>query len=78
MKIKRVQIIRPEIEVEIIKPILGRLYLVMMFPLLIKIKAFDYRFTRKLYNGMAGIVWRKKCYIVAIPKIILKGSATHE
>lgn len=66
---KKFRIVRPEIEVESTRPILGRLYLALIFPTLIKVKPCNLQFTLKRDGGMAGTVWTKKVYIIGIPKI---------
>ena len=70
MKIKRFQIVRPEIEVESTKPIISRLYLALIYPTLIKVRPCNLQYTIKHYGGMAGTVWMKKVYIIGIPKIL--------
>lgn len=75
MKIRKLQIVRPEIEVESARQIFGRLYMALIYPMLIKIKAVKINVTidRYLYSGapkgMAGTVYTQRIYIVGIPKV---------
>lgn len=69
MKIKKIRFLRPEIEVELQKPFISRLYLLTVIPRLIVIKPFKYTVLLTKDNGMRGHGIIKKQLIIAIPKI---------
>lgn len=69
MKIKKFHLLRPEIEVESAKPVIGRLYLALNYPRLIKILPGKIKCPLESFGGMAGTVWMKKVYFIAIPKV---------
>jgi len=68
---KRIQIIRPEVEIEFVKPILGRLYFLFILPQTIKV------IKRKVYVG-SNLDYKfkdfkaKTIYFIGIPKITFK------
>lgn len=71
MKTKKFFVVRPEIEVEYARPIIGRLYLALIYPMLIKIKRGRINTLIKSYHGgMAGIVKVINVYFIAIPKVV--------
>ena len=64
-KLKKLNLLRPEIEVEISRPILGRLYLLVLLPKLFKVGSIDF----KVYApGYKETIVRKYHYL-CIPKI---------
>ncbi len=67
-KIKRFRIIRPELTVEFVRPVLGRLNLIFILPRLIKIVKVDLR--------VYGI--QKNAFVICIPKIKFCGSVGRE
>jgi len=71
MKIKKIQIVRPEIEVEFVKPILGRLYFITLIPKMFMIKKakINLCIDSKLMPGCAGHVKTHKIWLVCIPRI---------
>lgn len=71
MKIKKIQIVRPEIEVEFIKPILSRLYFLTVLPKMFMVKKakLNICIDSALISGYARYVKTKKVWIVCIPKI---------
>lgn len=74
MKIKKFHFVRPEIEVESARPIIGRLYLALIYPSLIKVKAATISHAiNHYYPGTqyitGGTVRKERFYVVAIPKV---------
>ena len=71
MKMKKFSIVHPEIEIEFARPIIGRLYFALIYPMLIKIKRCRINVQIKSYNGgMAGTISVKNVYFIAIPKVV--------
>jgi hypothetical protein len=70
MKIKKINLYRPEIEVKFNRPILARLYLVLVFYRFVMIKRLKLNIfiTSKIMKN-AGHVTIKKCWYIVIPKI---------
>lgn len=71
MKNKKIQIARPEIEVEFEKPILSRLYFLTILPKMFMVKkvTLNVCINSKLLPGYAGHVKVIKGWLVCIPKI---------
>lgn len=67
-KIKRFRIMRPELTVKFVKPILGRFLFIFILPTLIRIVKVDLR--------VYGI--QKNAYCLCIPKIKYSGSGERE
>ncbi len=67
MKIKRIRIVRPEVQIEFKRPILGRLYFLFILPKMIKVVK------RKLIFKPA--VKPVKVYFIGIPKIKVGGAS---
>lgn len=70
MKIKKVQLIRPEFEVEVIRPVVGRIYLFFKFLTLCKV--FKQRVQIVFAPYVPKDVKVYKCediYYISIPKI---------
>lgn len=71
MKMKKVYFVRPEIEVEFTRPIIGRVYFAFIYPWLIKIKRCSVKMLLNCYDdGMAGTVGIKRFYVIAFPKVV--------
>jgi len=75
LKIKRVQIIRPEVEVCFEKPILGRIYFLFILPRMIKVvkkkmNVGGYRLNDGTFVNMKPITF----YFIGIPKIKVGGA----
>lgn len=71
MKIKKLQVLRPEITIEYENPILGRLYFVfVVFPRLLTVKRarVKIKFPSKIVKD-AGIVFVRKVWYIIIPKL---------
>ena len=70
MKIKKVNFIRPEIEVKLCKPFISRLYLAFIFHRFVKVVRFKYtvNICSKIMKN-AGHVTIKKAWYICIPKI---------
>ena len=76
LKIKKIQFYRPEFEVELARPIIGRLYLAFVFPRLIKVKRIKYNMCVKSpIHEYAGTVYVRKVWLICIPKIKVVDSA---
>ena len=69
MKIKKIRLVRPEIECELQKPFISRLYLLAVLPRFIIIKPLKYTVLLTKDNGMRGHGIIKKQLVIAIPKI---------
>ena len=75
MKIKRVRIIRPEVEVVFKKPILGRIYFLSVLPRMIKVikkkmNVGGYMLPDGKFVNMKPITF----YFIGIPKIKVGGA----
>ena len=75
MKVKKIQLCRPEIEVEFAKPIIGRLYFAFVYPRLIKVKRAKISiFVKSQIHKFGGTVYVRKVWFIVIPKIkVVKG-----
>ena len=69
MKIKRFQVLRPVIEVEYIRPIIGRLYLMLSIPRMVKITKQKLKCVIKSANGMYETASMFNVYYLCIPDI---------
>lgn len=65
MKQKRIQVVRPEINIEIIKPVIGWLYFFTILPKLIMVKKLNLAIFDKNHKTFN----LKTMYVVCIPKI---------
>ena len=76
LKIKRIRIVRPEVQVEFKRPILGRFYFLFMLPKLFVVKKakINVLFDSKLLPEYAGYVKIIKMWFVGIPKIKVGGA----
>lgn len=70
MKIKKIQIVRPEIEIEYCKPFWGRIYLAFTYPRFVKVVKMkcNINIASKLMEN-AGNVCIKRIWCICIPKI---------
>ena len=69
MKVNKVRIVRPEVDIEIIKPFIGKLYFAfVVLPQLIKVKRCKIKATLNL-NEYSGTVYTFRIWIVFVPKI---------
>lgn len=70
-KIKKVQIVRPEVDIEFVKPILGRLYFFTIIPKLLMIKKGEIHIYHDsmLLPGCAGHMETRKIWFICVPKI---------
>lgn len=69
MKIKRFQVLRPVIEVEYVRPIIGRLYLMLNIPRMIKFTKQKIKCVANWADGMQGTLSIFNVYYLCIPKI---------
>lgn len=67
MKIKRIRIVRPEVQIEFKKPILGRFYFLFMLPKMIMIE--------KVKLNFEPVIKPVKVYFIGIPKIKVGGAS---
>lgn len=67
LKIKRIRIVRPEVQIEFKRPILGRIYFLFMLPKMIKIVKGKLIF--------APAIKPVKVYFIGIPKIKVGGAS---
>ncbi|MCF0106934.1 MAG: hypothetical protein HUJ53_09240 [Holdemanella sp.] len=65
MKIKKVEIVRPEMNVEFERPILGRLYFITCIARLFSVATMNLQIYDMEYNA----VKLKKIYCIGIPKL---------
>ena len=69
-KLKNFVFYRPVIEVQYVKPILGRIYLAFQFYRFVKFGVYKYNvYISSKLSGNAGFVCVKKMRYLAIPKI---------
>lgn len=70
MKIKKIQLVRPEYEISFDRPFIGRLYLALWLPRLIKVKRakFNIEIASPIHK-YAGTVRTYRVWIIGIPKI---------
>jgi hypothetical protein len=72
MKIKRFQLVRPEVNIEFVKPILGRLYFLSILPKMIIVKKTKVCVgccdTGKDFKAMET----KTVFIIGIPKLTFR------
>ena len=66
MKIKRIRIVRPEVQVEFKRPILGRIYFLFMLPKMIMVE--------KVKMNFVPAIKPVKVYFIGIPKIKVGGA----
>ena len=73
MKVKKIRLIRPEVEVDFKRPFIGRIYFAFVaFPQLIKImvKPVKIKFNiNPFFPDYAGIVRTYRVFFICIPKI---------
>ena len=74
MKFPKIRLLRPEIEVEFIRPIVGRLYLIFKLPALCKVinQKVCINITGKFCNVDCGKVYFKTIHYICIPNIKIK------
>lgn len=68
MKIKRIRIVRPEVQIEFKRPILGRIYFLFMLPKMIMVEKVKLNFE-------PAIIKPVRVYFIGIPKIKVGGAS---